>query len=92
MDAVWNYRTSTKAIIAHVECSAYLTAEKLASEIARIVVVDHAAPWVQVRVHKPGALRFAGSVGLVIYRCSSDYLNVPRTPSGTAVTRQESDR
>lgn len=63
VEAVWNYRTATKAIIAHVEVSAYLTVEKLASEIARIVVVEHAAPWVQVRVHKPGALRFAGSVG-----------------------------
>ncbi len=43
VDAVWNYRTATKAIIGHGESSSYLTVEKLASEIARIVVVDHAA-------------------------------------------------
>jgi len=78
LDLVWNYRTATKAIIAHVEASSYLTVEKLASEIARIVVVGHDAPWVQVRVHKPGALRFAGSVGLVIYRRPGDFLDAQR--------------
>lgn len=92
MDAVWNYRTATKAIIAHVESSAYLTVEKLASEIARIIVVDHAAPWVQVRVHKPGALRFAGSVGVVIYRRPGDFLDSPQTPNVTELVGRESDR
>lgn len=92
VDAVWNYRTATKAIISHVESSSYLTVEKLASEIARIVVVDHAARWVRVRVHKPGALRFAGSVGLVIYRCPGDFLDTPQTSEGTALIRQEDER
>ena len=41
--------------------------------IARICVVDHGAPWVQVRVHKPGALRFSDSVGVVIEREKADY-------------------
>ena len=36
LDAVWNYRTATKAIIDHVEASAHFTVETLASEIARI--------------------------------------------------------
>ncbi len=89
LDAVWNYRTATKAVVAHVECSAYLTVETLASEIARIVVVDHYAPWVQVRVHKPGALRFAGSVGVVIYRRPGDFLD-PQTPNVTALVSRES--
>lgn len=92
VDAVWNYRTATKAIIAHVESSAYLTVEKLASEVARVVVVDHAAPWVQVRVHKPGALRFAGSVGVVITRRLDDFLDTPQTPNVTSLTGRESDQ
>ena len=69
----FNYRTVTKAIIAHVESSTYNLVEKLASEIARIAVVDHGAQWVQVRVHKPGALRFADSVGVVIERTPDDF-------------------
>lgn len=72
-DDTFNYRTVTKAIIAHVEASTYNLVEKLASEIARIAVVDYGAPWVQVRVHKPGALRFADSVGVVIERTPDDF-------------------
>lgn len=72
-DDTFNYRTVTKAIIGHVEISEYYLVEKLASEIARIVVVDYGAPYVQVRVHKPGALRFSDSVGVVIERKPEDY-------------------
>ncbi|HLV36409.1 MAG TPA: dihydroneopterin aldolase, partial [Spirillospora sp.] len=62
------------AIIQHVESSEYLLVEKLATAIARICVVDHGAPYVQVRVHKPGALRFADSVGVVIERRPDDFV------------------
>ena len=69
----FNYRTVTKAIIAHVEASKYKLVEALAASIARIAVVDHGAPWVQVRVHKPGALRFSDSVGVLIERTPADF-------------------
>lgn len=69
----FNYRTVTKAIIGHVEQSSYYLVEKLAAEIARICVQEYHAPWVQVRVHKPGALRFADSVGVVIERTPDDF-------------------
>lgn len=72
-DDAFNYRTVTKAIIQHVENSHYALVEKLAVEIARICVVEHGAGWVQVRVHKPGALRFADSVGVVIERTPDDF-------------------
>lgn len=72
-DDTFNYRTVTKAIIEYVEASEYYLVEKLATEIARICVVDHHAPWVQVRVHKPGALRFSDSVGVVIERGPDDF-------------------
>lgn len=73
-DDTFNYRTVTKAIIRHVEESEYLLVEKLAHEIAKICVVGHGAAYVQVRVHKPGALRFADSVGVVIERRPADYV------------------
>jgi FolB domain-containing protein len=69
----FNYRTVTKAIIQHVEASHYKLVEALAESIARICVVDHGAEHVQVRVHKPGALRFSDSVGVVIERKTADY-------------------
>jgi FolB domain-containing protein len=70
----FNYRTVAKAVITHVEASTYKLVEALAESIARITVVDCGAPWVQVRVHKPGALRFSDSVGVVIERTSADYI------------------
>lgn len=72
-DDTFNYRTVTKAIIGHVEASEYYLVEKLAAEIARICVVDHGAPYVQVRIHKPGALRFSDSVGVMIERTADDF-------------------
>lgn len=70
---ILNYRTITKAVIAHVEASSYYTVEALATAIARICVVDHAAERVIVRVEKPGALRFAQSVGVEIERERADF-------------------
>lgn len=72
-DEILNYRTITKAIIAHVEASSYYTVEGLATAIARICVVDHDAARAIVRVEKPGALRFARSVGVEIERERADF-------------------
>jgi FolB domain-containing protein len=72
-DDILNYRTITKAVIAHVEESAYYTVEALATAIARICVVDHSAERAMVRVEKPGALRFAESVGVEIERERADF-------------------
>lgn len=70
--AVWNYRTAVKGVIGHVEASRYQTVERLAQEVARLLVVEHHAPAVTVRVHK-AALRFADSVGIVVQRTTQDY-------------------
>jgi len=74
----WNYRTAAKAVIVLVETSSYRTVEALATAVARILVTDHQAPYARVRVHKPGALRFADSVGVIIERTPADF------PSGVA--------
>lgn len=68
-----NYRTVTKAVIALVDSSSYLLVEALATEIARVAIVDFGVSRVRVRVEKPGALRFAESVGVEIERTVSDF-------------------
>lgn len=70
---ILNYRTITKAIIAYVEEAQHYTVEALATAIARICVVDHDAARVIVCVEKPGALRFAQSVGVEIERERADF-------------------
>ena len=66
-DAV-NYRTITKQIIALVEKSSFFLVEKMAAEIAAICLADPRVERARVRVEKPGALRFARSVGVEIER------------------------
>jgi FolB domain-containing protein len=68
-----NYRSLTKAIVKHVEASSRFLVEALAADIARIAIVDFGAERVTVRVEKPGALRFAHSVGVEIERSQADY-------------------
>jgi D-erythro-7,8-dihydroneopterin triphosphate epimerase len=71
-DAV-NYRSVTKDVIALVEQSAYHTVEKLATEIARLAITRHQVAAITVQVEKPGALRFAESVGVVLTRTAADF-------------------
>ncbi len=72
-DAI-NYRTITKHIIRHVEASADFLVEKLVNDIARLILTEYSIERATVRVEKPGALRFANSVGVEIERTRSDYI------------------
>jgi len=63
-----NYRTVTKKIIAHVEGAQRFTLEALAADIAAICLAEPGVRRAWVRVEKPGALRFARSVGVEIER------------------------
>lgn len=72
-DAV-NYKSITKRIIGHVEASSDYLVEKLVTDIARIVLTEFdSVERVNVRVEKPGALRFARSVGVEIERSRADF-------------------
>jgi FolB domain-containing protein len=70
-DAV-NYRDITKQVIAHVEASEYFLIERLAEQVARICLQDPRVQETQVMLEKPGALRFARSVGVTIRRTRAD--------------------
>jgi len=64
-----NYRTLTKAIIAHIEQGAPMLVERLVDEIARLCLANETrAEEVEVTVEKPTALRHAESVGITIRR------------------------
>jgi FolB domain-containing protein len=71
-DAV-NYRTVTKRVIEHVESSDRFTVEALATDIARLCLREDGVQSARVRVEKPGALRFATSVGVEIERDRTDF-------------------
>lgn len=64
-----NYRTISKAIIAHIEQGEPMLVERLVQEIADLIfATEPKVREVEVRVEKPGALRHARSVGITIHR------------------------
>ena len=67
-----DYKEIKKEIIAMVEDSSFNLIERLAGEIAKICLSHSAVNAVWVRVDKPGALRFAKSVGVEIFRTRTD--------------------
>ena len=85
-----NYRNITKAVIAVVEESRFSLLEKLAEEVARLTTLDFSAPWVEVCVTKPGALRRSDSVGIRIERRPSDYVtNVAYISIGSNIAPEQ---
>jgi FolB domain-containing protein len=71
-DAV-DYKSITKRVIQHVEASSDFLVEKLVTDLARLVITEFSVERVRVRVEKPGALRFAESVGIEIERTRADF-------------------
>jgi FolB domain-containing protein len=63
-----NYRTISKKALAHAESAQRFTVEALAEDIAKLCLKESGVVKVIVRVEKPGAVRFARSVGVEIER------------------------
>ena len=68
-----NYRTVSKKVISHAETAERLTVEALATDLARLCLEEPGVQKVRVRVEKPGAVRFARSVGVEIERTKEDF-------------------
>jgi len=63
-----NYSIVSKKVQAHAESAERLTVEALANDLAKICLEEKNVEKVVVRVEKPGAARFAESVGVEIER------------------------
>ena len=63
-----NYKGVAKRIQQFVADSEFQLVETLAERIAGIVTDEFDVPWVRVRVAKPGAIRGAKDVGILIER------------------------
>jgi FolB domain-containing protein len=63
-----NYRTIAKKAMKHAETAKRLTVEALVEDIAKLCLEDENAVRARVRVEKPGAVRFAESVGVEVER------------------------
>jgi len=63
-----NYSTVSKKVLAHAESASRMTVEALAGDLAKICLEENGVQKVIVRAEKPGAVRFAESVGVEIER------------------------
>jgi FolB domain-containing protein len=66
LDDCVNYRTLAKKIQAHAERAARFTVEALAHDLVKICLEERGVVRATVRVEKPGAVRFAASVGVEV--------------------------
>ena len=63
-----NYKAVAKRLQQFVADSSFQLVETLAEKIAEIVLGEFDVAWVRVRVNKPGAIRGARDVGVLIER------------------------
>jgi len=63
-----NYKAIAKRLIDFISHSEFLLVETLAERVAEIVLTEFAVPWVRLQVNKPGAVRGARQVGVIIER------------------------
>ncbi len=68
VDDTLNYKKVAKRLQQYVADSSFQLVETLAEKIAAIILDEFAVAWVRVRVNKPGAIRGARDVGVLIER------------------------
>ena len=73
VESALNYRDVAKRVQTFVAESRFHLVESLAESVARVIVEEFKVPWIRVSVAKPGAIRGAREVGIVIERTAEDY-------------------
>lgn len=68
IEATLNYKAVAKRVQQFVADSSFQLVETLAEKIASLVLDEFDVPWIRVRVSKPGAIRGARDVGVMIFR------------------------
>ncbi|MEM1113706.1 MAG: dihydroneopterin aldolase [Pseudomonadota bacterium] len=66
-DAV-DYAAISARVLAFIQGSEFLLIETMAEEVAELVQAEFAVPWLRLRLAKPGAVREASQVGVLIER------------------------
>lgn len=63
-----SYADVSEAVIKHVEPNQFALVERVAEEVAVMLMDRFNSPWVRIKVSKPGAVAHAKSVGVQIER------------------------
>lgn len=68
IDDTLNYKAVAKRLIGYIEASDFQLVETLAEQCAQIILQEFNVSWVRLRLSKPGAIRGARDVGVIIER------------------------
>ncbi|MCS0198761.1 dihydroneopterin aldolase [Vibrio alginolyticus] len=63
-----DYSQVSEAVLNHIENGRFLLVERVAEEVAELIMLRFSVPWVKIRLAKPGAVPQARAVGVVIER------------------------
>ncbi|CAE6883634.1 8-dihydroneopterin to 6- hydroxymethyl-7 [Vibrio sp. B1FLJ16] len=63
-----DYSQVSEAVLNHIENGRFLLVERVAEEVAELIMQRFSVPWVKIRLAKPGAVAQARAVGVVIER------------------------
>jgi dihydroneopterin aldolase len=63
-----DYKAVAKRLSEFVGNSQFLLVETLAEQVAQLILTEFGVPWLRLKVSKPGAIRGARDVGVVIER------------------------
>lgn len=63
-----DYKSVAKRLIEFVSHSEFQLIETLAERIAEILLTEFSVPWVRLQLSKPGAIRGARDVGVILER------------------------
>ncbi|MEX0447065.1 bifunctional dihydroneopterin aldolase/7,8-dihydroneopterin epimerase [Xenorhabdus sp. SGI246] len=66
-----DYAKVSETVIRHVENQRFALVERVAEEVADVLLKQFKAPWIRIKVSKPGAVAQAKSVGVMIERRAS---------------------
>lgn len=67
LDAL-DYSKVSQAVLSHIANGRFLLVERVAEEVAQLIMTQFGVPWVQIRLTKPTAVAEAQGVGVIIER------------------------
>ncbi|BBV93534.1 MAG: bifunctional dihydroneopterin aldolase/7,8-dihydroneopterin epimerase [Enterobacter sp.] len=63
-----SYADISETVIGHVEGQRFALVERVAEEVAELLLEKFNSPWVRIKLSKPGAVARAANVGVIIER------------------------
>jgi len=69
IDDALDYKAISKRLITFIESSEFQLVETMAEKVCALILEEFNTHWVKLRLSKPGAIKGAKDVGVLIERC-----------------------